>query len=466
MISGLDVETLLWTFATINVCFTLGMLLLRTDEIWSGTRYWIAGNIFSVLGIGLLLEIQNRAMPVQTGAVPAMLVMAANLCKTLFFMRRSDRRKGIGLGLSLIGSYAFLVFFVDDLLTANITIGAAGIIGAVFPAWIAYLCLTSPRWHKSRGSNVFVVASVLISLFYAFAGIRGLSISSSEFLFSQSPRAQVNLFVSMSFFIISHVCLIAMLVSQLSRTLAIGQIRQRKQAMLMRQAERHAAEMAVMAEEKQSLLEILTHEVRQPLNNAQAALNDVAMDLAGQKRAPEIGQRLQSIIDQVVLALSNAIIGATMLERKTRSLLVRANIGTICELACGDAGLDWQSRIQLHLPENPVFSDVDPILLRLAIRNLVDNGLKHSAADQKIHVSVSLCEKDMTVRIKVTNSPITDFIINPSIFERGMKGTHSSPSGKGLGLYIVREIASLHHGRVTASKAQDGRTCFELTIPA
>jgi signal transduction histidine kinase len=232
-------------------------------------------------------------------------------------------------------------------------------------------------------------------------------------------------------------------------------------------AEQHAKEMAIAAAEKQSLLEVLTHEVRQPFNNAQAALHDVMMTVQTNSRDYAAGQRLQSIIDQIVLTLSNAIVGASMLERKSQSLLVRTDILSVTELACSDVGFDWGKRIDLNSPNGRIFAEADPILLRLAIRNLLDNALKHSAPGKKVQVTINEDEANLAVIITVRNWSARPFAPTQSLFERGERGDQPVSEGKGLGLYIVQEVATLHGGRASfANYDDDGSISFSLKIAA
>ena len=76
--------------------------------------------------------------------------------------------------------------------------------------------------------------------------------------------------------------------------------------------EAHSQQMQALAEQRRSMLEILTHEVRQPLNNAQAGLEEMSRSTASGSidsvGAQSLISRTRGIIDEVVLALSNAIV--------------------------------------------------------------------------------------------------------------------------------------------------------------
>jgi signal transduction histidine kinase len=56
----------------------------------------------------------------------------------------------------------------------------------------------------------------------------------------------------------------------------------------------------------------------------------------------------------------------------------------------------------------------------------------------------------------------------PHIFERSFRGQGQAPQvagGRGLGLYISREIVRLHGGRIWATAREGGGSCFFVALP-
>jgi signal transduction histidine kinase len=110
---------------------------------------------------------------------------------------------------------------------------------------------------------------------------------------------------------------------------------------------------------------------------------------------------------------------------------------------------------------------VDPDLLAQAVGNLLDNAAKYTPAGGDVAVEVAAT--DAAVRVAVANSgegiPAGDL---PFIFERFYRGEKSrsrESGGAGIGLAIVKEVASAHGGNVGAS-SEGGRTTVWLTVPA
>lgn len=464
MNGSFDIPTSLVLFWVVNACFTVCLLLLQANRIWDGARYWIAGNLTMLALLTLLAALHGTVSPSVT-VLPAVLIMLSQLLKLAAMLCKHRRPWTLAIGCGLMAAGLATAWAFDGDQDGGFGLRFAAAILGGFISLQGLACFTQPRWRRLRGSTLFIVASGTISLLLFATGLGGLGIPKGRLIIQAGPPAQTFLLISCTYFIVTHISLVAMLMARLNRIMAARQMREHRQFRLARQAEIHAQKMSKLAEEKQSLLDVLIHEVRQPLNNAQAALQDVLMTVGEDSRDHRAGRRLQAIIDQVVLSLSNAIIGASVLERRSQSILVPTDIAMVCQLASSDVGPDWAERIDLLGGDEPIFAPADPVLLRLALRNLIDNALRHSPPDRKVKVIIARDDKARVVGIRVANWPARAFAPNPDLFERGVRGDNPYAEGKGLGLYIVREIALIHRGSVQARITPEGLTEFEMSVP-
>jgi two-component system sensor histidine kinase KdpD len=112
---------------------------------------------------------------------------------------------------------------------------------------------------------------------------------------------------------------------------------------------------------------------------------------------------------------------------------------------------------------------IDRRLIKLAIKQLLDNALKYSSPDTPVTVTVrngALNGSGVTVAITDHGKgiPIPE---QSRIFER----LYRSPSvqhqvlGSGLGLSIAQNIVRAHRGELTVTSCS-GETTFRLTLPA
>ncbi|MFN3452417.1 MAG: sensor histidine kinase, partial [Sphingorhabdus sp.] len=163
--------------------------------------------------------------------------------------------------------------------------------------------------------------------------------------------------------------------------------------------------------------------------------------------------------------ISNSILGATLITKGRPTVLEQINLCDVSQLALLDLDQSQRQRIQQSFEQPVIYADADPIVLRLAIRNLLENALKYSPADTSVLFELVADEERLAMVIRVTNELIDPAMLSDDIFERNRRGVDSQYAGYGLGLYIVKEVAEMHHGELGYHVA-DGKVAFELSIPA
>ena len=276
------------------------------------------------------------------------------------------------------------------------------------------------------------------------------------------------------FFLAAVGCIsqLAFLLMLASRTQRYARVKQRREErMRARSVSLNAQNREInrLLDEQRRLLEVLTHEVRQPINNAQAALQNIMSDLrpgdGNQKNVFPVTKRIQKILDDITLSLTNAIIGATVLERGEAAELRDCEIISIAQLALLDSPDNVRERIVVDFPAHDLVLAVDPILLRLALRNLLDNAAKFSPPGTAIEFSISLDEERFGVLISVSNCVSSSFVFERDMLERGKRGHNvAGKEGSGIGLYIVSEIARIHGQKMVIADAEPGKVTFGILL--
>src|SRR6185295_7844485 len=102
-----------------------------------------------------------------------------------------------------------------------------------------------------------------------------------------------------------------------------------------------------------------------------------------------------------------------------------------------------------NVPDDAVVRDVDAKALRRAVKNLVENAVRHGGGDAP--VTVALESTNGSTRISVTDvgrGIAAEHL--PRLFERFYRvpsKTHET-KGVGLGLALCREVARAHGGDI------------------
>jgi signal transduction histidine kinase len=256
---------------------------------------------------------------------------------------------------------------------------------------------------------------------------------------------------------------------KVERALAARKAELEREQALRAQAEAHARELDILLSERSEMLDVMAHEVRQPLNNASAALQAAARALAdaGQPVAAARLERAQRVLGQVLSSIDNNLAVAALLAGSAPIERVDTDIDLLTGLAVGDMPAEERARIRVERLTSTRTASMDLGLMRLALRNLLANALAYSPPGSL--VSVLLLDSDeplaFVVEVCSAGAAIVPALV-PRLFERGSRGG-SSPrsSSHGLGLYIVHRVMSLHRGEVLLSHNLPGQVCMRLVIP-
>jgi signal transduction histidine kinase len=96
-----------------------------------------------------------------------------------------------------------------------------------------------------------------------------------------------------------------------------------------------------------------------------------------------------------------------------------------------------------------------------ALRNLIENGLRHTAKDTAVEVTVG---PGPQIRVS-DHGPGIPEDQKARLFDRFWRGDRSRNDGAGLGLSIVQAIMKAHGGEVLLETPEDGGAVFALVFP-
>jgi two-component system OmpR family sensor kinase len=203
--------------------------------------------------------------------------------------------------------------------------------------------------------------------------------------------------------------------------------------------------LASLARERASSAHI-AHELRTPLTAIVTELEALRAHPAAQPAAERIlgdVARFTDVID-AILELS-AGDGVREPGARTRGGGVIVNLADVVrEVAPRETSVEAPDEALLELDER---------LVRLALRNLVDNARKYGAGPVLLRVSRSGDTARLTV---VDQGPGVDAAARERMFERYWRGS-ADGGGRGLGLALVRSVAERYGGHAEARSGPHGR---------
>jgi signal transduction histidine kinase len=141
----------------------------------------------------------------------------------------------------------------------------------------------------------------------------------------------------------------------------------------------------------------------------------------------------------------------------------RADLHAVCAEAVGfmaPLAVDMSKTIALTGVDEPVWVHGHAEALFRAVRNLVDNAIRHTPSGGAIDVDVSA---DGIVRV-ADDGPGVPEAERESIFRRFWRRDRTQAESRGLGLAIVARVAETHDGSVTVENRPGGGAVFTLRV--
>ncbi len=124
------------------------------------------------------------------------------------------------------------------------------------------------------------------------------------------------------------------------------------------------------------------------------------------------------------------------------------------------------SGTRLEIPEDAPLVFCDRTRLYQILSNLIRNALDHMGACARPVVQVSIQERDDAHHISVADNGRGVLPADRErIFELFQQGTGCARRGSGMGLAIVRKIASTYGGHVWVESEPGAGCCFHVTLP-
>jgi PAS domain S-box-containing protein len=251
-------------------------------------------------------------------------------------------------------------------------------------------------------------------------------------------------------------------VTQLRETQAALQ----REKQLRQQIEEHAVALAALLQERTEMVDVLAHEVRQPLNNASAALQTAQAALGGVDEGFATGvlMRAQTVLGQVLSSIDNTLAVASLLARPDPIQRADTDVDTLIAVVIADMPTSERSRIQVVRESATRTALMDMSLIRLALRNVLANALKYSPPGAQVNLRVWDSDEPLALVIDVSDlGPGIPAELLPRLFNRCAR-VNARLSGMGLGLYIVRQVMALHGGAVELVGTGHGGTTLRLSI--
>lgn len=230
--------------------------------------------------------------------------------------------------------------------------------------------------------------------------------------------------------------------------------------------------LAAANQSKDEFIATIAHELRNPLGpirNTSALLLRGPSEPAVVKRAAEVIERQSSAMARLIddlLDVSRVRLGILELHRS------RVNLIDVLRSALDSSRLAAHSRsheVEMHLTEEALYVDGDPLRLIQIFGNLLNNAANYTDPDGQVSIRLSRDSARAVVAITDSGIGIAANKID-SIFDLfaqgGQAGSPRSQGGLGIGLHLAKRLVEAHGGLLKAASAGPGcGSTFTVELP-
>ncbi len=222
---------------------------------------------------------------------------------------------------------------------------------------------------------------------------------------------------------------------------------------------------------KDEFIATLAHELRNPLAPIRNGLEILrrAGDLppAAARTRDMMERQLKHMVRLVDDLLDVSRISRGRLELRLEPLTLERVVEHALE-ASQPAIEAARHTLEVQMPQQPLRVQGDLTRLAQVVSNLVNNASKYTPAGGRICIVASASAGEAIVQVADNGMGIRGDML-PHVFDLFAQGDHAKPgaqSGLGIGLWLVKRLVELHHGRIDATSAGLGQGCtFTVRLP-
>lgn len=240
--------------------------------------------------------------------------------------------------------------------------------------------------------------------------------------------------------------------------------------------EEQNAKLRQLDELKDSFISITSHQLRTPLSIIKWILSILQTDKVLETHTEQlklIGQAYETN-ERLIHVVNDLLNVSRIQEGKLPYNPQPADLSSFVHELLGNAERLFTSKgieLKLELSDSLPALQLDPILFKEAVQNLIDNAMDYNLPEKgwvKVASGVQEDGKEKVAFLRISNpGPGIAKDDLHKVFEqfyRSPQAISMHPNGNGLGLYLAKAIVNEHKGHLICDSS-DGTTTFTITIP-
>ena len=240
-----------------------------------------------------------------------------------------------------------------------------------------------------------------------------------------------------------------------------------------------------MERERSDMLQVVAHELRQPLTSLKARAQLLRLGIArGKVVADESLDPIERDIERINILVTDLLDAARMESESFTLDKQPCDVVALCQRVIDDQATATGRTIVAKLPGRPLETEADAVRITQVVANLLSNALKYSPTERPVVVEARrVMKRNGTRQRGVRAKAVHEIRVSiqdqgpgipaeaiPHLFDRfyrvpGITAQQTADVSLGLGLYISRKLIELHGGRIHVKSVVGRGTTMWFTLP-
>jgi PAS domain S-box-containing protein len=232
-----------------------------------------------------------------------------------------------------------------------------------------------------------------------------------------------------------------------------------------------ASELSEAERRKTEFIATLAHELRNPLAPLQTGLNLIGLSGDDRRSIRRVRLMMERQLGQMVHLINELLDIARITSGKIDITKERTEISRVVTAAVETSTPMIKRKehtLHVELPDEPLLVEGDPARLAQVFTNLLNNAAQYTPPHGVIRVTARRTKNDVSIAITDTGVGVAPEALG-SIFEMFARAGGSAEGlqgGLGIGLNLVKRLAELHGGTVSAASGGIGQgSTFTVRLP-
>jgi signal transduction histidine kinase len=222
-----------------------------------------------------------------------------------------------------------------------------------------------------------------------------------------------------------------------------------------------------IASQQQNFMMAVTHELKTPIAVAKLSLETLAKRKLTEEQQAKLIKNALTETERLNQLSSNILLAAQLEEGRYAPALETFSLSDMVTSAIRSFSERFPGRLEGTHVEKGLDLTGDPLLVELAMNNLIENALKYSPKDSPVSVALT-AERAGGILFQVADlgDGIPDAeksLIFRKFYRVGSEQTRKT-KGTGLGLYLSRAIVRRHRGQISVADNHPRGSIFSITF--